>query len=206
VLCAVGAPLTPEELAEEARRAALPPADPSCAEPSSPRAAAAEADGGRGEELLRGGGGPLGFDALLAQGVPRAEVERMRADLLAAADPSSRSAAVAAAAGPAAVRAREERWLASSGREAALLAGGGEDWDWDEGDGGGHDAAAGRALDDGAVGALAGFLWPPAAWVGARGEGGGAWSRRRQAAAVAGLLANVLFAVFRAMSARWEGA
>jgi hypothetical protein len=203
VLCAVGGPLSPAELAEEARRAALP----------------AEAPDGAEREAEAGGGEPpppppLGFDALLAQGVPRAEVERMRGDLAAAAAARPSSPAGARSAGdPAAARAREERWLASAGRPAALPLGAGDDadgWDWDAPDRG-RDAAAARALDDAVAGALAGFLWPPAAWVGARGgaadggEGGGVWSRRGRVAALAGLLANLLFAVFRALSARWEG-
>jgi hypothetical protein len=36
-------------------------------------------------------------------------------------------------------------------------------------------------------------------------DGDAVWARRRQVTVIAGLLANVLFAVFRGMSSRWEG-
>jgi hypothetical protein len=213
ILCAVGEALSPAELSAEARRAALPA--------RLPRDDEDDDDDEYEEEEVEGqqvgGAGapaPLGFDALLAQGVPRDEVERMRDALAARAAyssaprggrPQPSSSAVA--------RAREERWLAAPGRPATLLVGGDDDddggeWDWDGGAGlEDAAAAAGRSLDDAVAGALAGFLFPPAAWAGARddGDGDAAWSRRRQVAALAGLLANVLFAAFRAMSARWEG-
>lgn len=176
--CSIGDILGPEELDEEARKAAAVPTEKR------------RENGTKGERPAAPGvstlATPRGFDRLLSSGFTPGEVNQLRLQFLSI---QSNIHTPDTMPSPTTLRRMEDAWIDDNAGNAAN----GEVFDL------GGDGMSGGAVDDLLWGNVMGFLWPLGCvgWVLREGD---VWSGRRNMAVFTGFLLSVTFGLLRVMS------
>lgn len=183
--CSIGDVLTPEDLEQETARAAEVEEKLEEKYHDNSTRSRRESTNSNSSLLPRTEPtGPRGFDRLLSTGFTQSDVTSLRTTFL---HHLSLTHTPDTMPHGRALLALEERWLDSSGPDAA----GGDGFDEEES----------SSLDDMLWGNLVGFFWPLGALVwGVREEG--VWTRRRMLSVATGVLVNLVFGFARLSSAR----
>lgn len=183
--CSIGDVLTPEDLEQEATRAVEAQEKLEEKYHGNSTHSRRESTNSNSSLLPRTEpAGPRGFDRLLSTGFTQADVTSLRTTFL---HHLSLTHTPDTMPHGRALLALEERWLDSSGPDAA----GGDGFDDEES----------SSLDDMLWGNLVGFFWPlgALAW-GVREDG--VWTRRRMLSVATGILVNLVFGFARLSSVR----
>ncbi|KAH8811831.1 DUF2407 C-terminal domain-containing protein [Xylogone sp. PMI_703] len=177
--CSIGDILSPEELSDEAARAARLPT-----EKKKESASGGGRNAGPGISTLPT---PRGFDRLLSGGFTPAEVNQLRLQFLSI---QSNIHTPDTMPSPTTLRRMEDAWIDDNAGDAG---GTGEVFDL------GGDGMGSGAVDDLLWGNIMGFLWPLGCvgWVLREGD---VWSGRRNMAVFTGFLLSLTFGILRVMS------